>query len=360
MMNTVLPFIRKFFTILSTVFLLSNSLFAQNWMSIDRLIGSDWEAGDNIGISIAIDGEYMISGAWWEDNVPFVNSAGAAYVFKKDNMDNWTELTKLVSPNAETLGYFGFSVAIDGEYAAVAAYNEDEDDGTTVTGNAGAVYIYHLESNNWVMDQRLIASDYGQGDLFGYNIALSGNYLLVGAFSDDEDANGNNTMDNAGSAYVFERQPNGDWQEVAKLVASDRAAGDDFGKFVDIREDRAIIGAMNKNDDPNFYFSAGAAYIFERNNSNGAWEEPKKSWLLTEVLLTILDGMSLLMATKLSLVPEQKQISRVEEPPATQELPIFFLETVQEFGKRPKKFMPAIMHKMTFLVAPWILTVTSQ
>ena len=191
------------FTILS-LFIFSNTLLSQNWMSIDRLITSDWEAGDNIGISIAIDGEYMITGAWWEDNDPFVNSAGAAYIFKKDNMDNWTEVTKLTSPNPEVLGYFGFSVAIDGDYAAVSAYNEDVDDGTTVFGNAGAVYIYHREPNDsWTMEQRLIASDEGQGDLFGYNIAISGDYLLVGAFSEDEDVSGNNTLNNAGSAYIF-------------------------------------------------------------------------------------------------------------------------------------------------------------
>ncbi len=259
------------------LFFCSNLLFSQNWMSKGRFITSDWETGDNIGISIAIDGEYMITGAWWEDNDPFVNSAGAAYIFKKDNMDNWSEITKLTSPNPESLGYFGYSVAIDGEFAVVGAYNEDEDDGTTVYGNAGAVYVYHRELNDtWVMEQRLIASDVGQGDLFGYNIAISGDYILVGAFSEDEDVSGNNTMNNAGSAYIFERQPNGDWTEVNKLVASDRAEGDDFGKFVDIRGDRAIIGAMNKDDDPNFLFSAGAAYIFERNVNSGDWEEAQK------------------------------------------------------------------------------------
>ncbi len=269
---------RTLFLIICTTFLFNKSpLFSQNWMPIDRFITSDWEAGDNIGISIAIDGEYMITGAWWEDNDPFVNSAGAAFIFKKDNMDNWSEVTKLTSPNPESLGYFGFSVAIDGEFAVVGAYNEDEDDGTNVYGNAGAVYVYHREPNDvWVMVQRLIASDFGQADYFGHNVAISGDYILVGAYNDDEDAGGNNPMDAAGSAYVFERQPNGTWNQVKKLVASDRAAGDDFGKFVDIRGDRAIIGAMNKDDDPNFYFSAGAAYIFEKNSSSGDWEETQK------------------------------------------------------------------------------------
>ena len=264
-----------YFLILS-FFLIINSIISQNWMSIDRLISSDWEAGDNIGISVAIDGDFMITGAWWEDNIPFVNSAGAAYIFKKDNMDNWSEVLKLESPNAEVLGYFGFSVAIDGDYAVIGAYNEDEDDGTNVFINTGAVYVYHREMNDsWVMEQRLIASDFGEGDLFGYNLAISGTYIVIGAFSEDDDASGNNTLNNSGSAYIFERQPNGDWTEVEKLVASDRAEGDDFGKFVDIRGDRAIIGAMNKDDAPNYLFSAGAAYIFER-DINGNWLEDQK------------------------------------------------------------------------------------
>ena len=37
-----------------------------------------------------------------------------------------------------------------------------------------------------------------------------------------------------GLLIFLKRQPNGDWTEVNKLVASDRAEGDDFGKFVDI------------------------------------------------------------------------------------------------------------------------------
>ena len=77
-------------------------------MAIDRLLSSDWEQGDNIGISIAIDGEYMLTGAWWEDNVPFVNSAGAAYLFKKDNMDNWSEVIKWESPKCRSSGLFWF------------------------------------------------------------------------------------------------------------------------------------------------------------------------------------------------------------------------------------------------------------
>ena len=51
-------------------------------------------------------------------------------------------------------------------------------------------------------------------------------HRLVGASGDDD------AGDRSGSAYVFERQQDGSWLELEKLVASDGTAGDEFGMLV--------------------------------------------------------------------------------------------------------------------------------
>ena len=70
----------------------------------------------------------------------------------------------------------------------------------------------------------------------------------------------------AGAAYLFERDLGGpgNWGEVTTLTASDAQFNDVFGFSVAISGDTAIVGA----------FRLGAAYIFERNQGGpGNWGE---------------------------------------------------------------------------------------
>ncbi|MCB0649795.1 MAG: T9SS type A sorting domain-containing protein [Saprospiraceae bacterium] len=273
-MNRILPFyVFVIFLIIST----QNLLDAQQWNLVQNISTSDLEAQDNLGFSVAIDEDYFITGAWWEDYqlTSNLSTAGAAYLFKRNTSNTWDEVEKLYAGFPEALGYFGCSVAIDGNQFAVGAYNED--DIPSGSGNAGAVYVYEILPNGTVQPTaHLVASDPGNGDLFGNNIAMSGGCILIGAHNQDEDITDSNTMNEAGAAYVFEKQNDGSWIEVQKLVASDRASGDNFGKFLDIRGDKLIIGAPNKTDESNFYFNAGAAYIFEKDPSSGQWIEVQK------------------------------------------------------------------------------------
>ncbi len=108
---------------------------------------------------------------------------------------------------------------------------------------------------------KAVASDRAVFDNFGYSVSVSGDYAIVGAPGD----NINVSEINAGSAYIFERDGSGMWTEVQKLVASDRAVGDRFGISVSISGDYAIMGAYLEDEDAmggNFQDQAGSAYIF--------------------------------------------------------------------------------------------------
>ena len=51
-------------------------------------------------------------------------------------------------------------------------------------------------------------------------MAIAGDYAIVGAAGEDENAAGGNTQAEAGSAYVFKRGSDGVWQQVQKIVTT--------------------------------------------------------------------------------------------------------------------------------------------
>jgi hypothetical protein len=102
-------------------------------------------------------------------------------------------------------------------------------------------------------------------DYFGGALALSsdGSTALIGAY-------GQNSF--TGAAYVFKRNNDGSWSQLARLVAPDGAEGDYFGKAVAISGDgnTMLVGAYANNA------KRGAAYIFRHNNSNNTWGTAQK------------------------------------------------------------------------------------
>lgn len=111
-----------------------------------------------------------------------------------------------------------------------------------------------LKWNETKLSYSVAAAD----DAFGVSVSASseGNRVLIGVNRDD----GNNGED-SGSAYIYDLV-DGKWI-ATKLTASDGAAGQFFGNWVSLFNDRALIG------------SNGAAYIFDL--INDSWVETKLS-----------------------------------------------------------------------------------
>ncbi|MCH2161079.1 MAG: hypothetical protein MK085_04315 [Phycisphaerales bacterium] len=135
-------------------------------------------------------------------------------------------------------------------------------------GNAsGSAYIFERDGNGeWSEVAKLVANDGASGDLFGRRVSISGDTVVVGAYLDDDSGS------NSGSAYIFERDGNGAFSQVEKLVANDGAAYNYFGSTVFVSGERVIVGAYGDNDNGNV---SGGAYIFER-NGKGAFTQVEK------------------------------------------------------------------------------------
>lgn len=227
---------------------------ANSWLHEQLLIPSDGAAGHWFGASVALENDRAVVGA------PYVDGAGAAYVFKLEGT-NWIEETKLTGPPTGSAGGFGWSAAIHGDTIIVGASDDDAD---TVEGT-GAAYVFRLQGATWVQEAKLTAPDGMYLDRFGSSVAISGDVVVVGAHDNDAQCP---SFNDEGSAYVFERQ-GGDWQHTATLDPGGDAClgGIRFGIEVAIDGDLILVGAYNENIPPTAY-GAGTAYVFRRAGSN--------------------------------------------------------------------------------------------
>lgn len=188
----------------------------------------------------------------------------------------FSELLKVVAADRADSDRFGWAVDISGNYAVVGAY---ADDFGGANPNMGSVYIYEKEGiADWTMVQKINNSDQDDYDRFGWSVAIDGDFIVVGAYAEDHDEFDGSSLSKAGSAYIFERGGDGVWNEVQKLVASDRAEDDEFGWSVDISGTTVVIGAHFEDHDAGgggYIYNAGSAYIFDR-EIDGTWTETQK------------------------------------------------------------------------------------
>lgn len=153
---------------------------------------------------------------------------------------------------------FGISVALSGDFAVVGAPGDDEE-----AEDAGAAYVFERVGHAWVQRAKLTAgADAISNDEFGASVAISGNTIIVGAAEADP-----LEVTNAGAAYVF-RQDGEAWPLEQLLIADDMTELDRFGSAVAIDGDNVAIGARFHGTPGNV---PGAAYVFVR--SGAEWTQ---------------------------------------------------------------------------------------
>jgi len=242
-------------------------------------------------------------------------NAGAVYVFTR-NGNVWAQQAYVKASNAGNGDHFGNAVALsaDGNTMAVAAFWESSA-ATGVNGNqddnsipqAGAVYVFIRRGSAWTQQAYIKASNTGnagegdlpgEGDQFGFSLALSddGNTLAVGAPSEDSNAsgiNGNQKDESAltaGAMYVYARSGNA-WTQQA-YIKSDAppmaAAGDQFGYSLALNADGSTLAvgvydeggsgrSVNATVDA-MRNGSGAAYVFSRKGAAWMREAYLKTW----------------------------------------------------------------------------------
>jgi len=117
----------------------------------------------------------------------------------------------LKASNTDTGDVFGSSVAVSGNTAVVGAYQEssgatgvngDEADNSTLY--AGAVYVFVRNGTTWQQQAYLKASNAGWRDRLGYSVGISGDTVVVGAYTEESAATGVNGDESDDSAPTRE------------------------------------------------------------------------------------------------------------------------------------------------------------
>jgi hypothetical protein len=206
---------------------------------------------DQFSYSVAVSGNLMVVGAHLDD-VEAVN-AGKVYVYDLSSATPTVPVFTLNNPGPATSDWFGYSVAISGSWVVVGAYRND-----TSATDAGSAYVYDLSSGTPTVPVATLDNPGpAASDHFGYSVAISGTKVVVGAYFDDTDAT------NAGSAYVYDVNSSTPTVPIATLSNPSPVAEDYFGGSVAISGTRILVGAQGDNTTIG---DAGSAYVFDLNS----------------------------------------------------------------------------------------------
>ena len=217
-------------------------------------------AGDIYGAALAIDGDMALVASEWDDDKG--TDSGAVFVFRCTG-SSWQRVQKLVPSDGQAGDNFGRAVSLSGNTALIGTHWDDDN------GNeSGSAYVFNYNGSQWIQAQKLLAADGQAGDRFGNTVFVQGDVLAVGAWLEDQGGSA------AGAAYVF-RFNGTQWVQEQKLQASDKEAGDNFGRYVYIDGDALIVGAYHDDDGGS---NAGAAYVFRYSGAEWVEEQKLVAW----------------------------------------------------------------------------------
>ncbi|MBT8061313.1 MAG: FG-GAP repeat protein, partial [Gammaproteobacteria bacterium] len=272
------------------------------------------------GAAVAIDGDTIAVGAPADDSLSSgVNASqsyttietfgdnrdtGAVFVFSRSG-NSWSQQAYIKASNPTAGGQMGgpnsffvqgdqfgttldlsgntLVVGVPNEASAASGINANQNDDEAPF--AGAVYAFVRNGSAWSQQAYIKASNTGRADGFGTSLDIEGDRLAVGAPNENSNATGlngdqdNNTIGQAGAAYLFERTAS-TWQQTDYVKSSNPGFGDQFGFSVALDGDRLLVGAngessaatgINGDQDDDSNINAGATYLFER--LNGQWQQ---------------------------------------------------------------------------------------
>ncbi len=205
----------------------------------------DCDTNDWFGVNVEIAGDYALVTSRYDDN-EMGQDAGAVYIFKREG-NNWLELDKLMP--ADSAGFVGYEFcALYEDNLVVGAYSDD-----AMLPNAGSAYLYLKYGDTWIEVDRLYPDDLEEGDQFGSHCAIFKERIAIGANSDDDLA------PNSGACYVY-RWNESEWYQEMKITAADGDTADQFGTQVDLYEEYMIVGSRYNDE---LGVNSGAVYVYQ-------------------------------------------------------------------------------------------------
>ena len=218
-----------------------------SWEQVDRLVGSDVQAGDRFASTVTARDGHLLVGA------PRKNG-GTVYAFHHDSMGAWSELQTL-SGRLDGDTRFGATLHLHGDQALIGA--------PRAVSGTGLVYTYALASDTsgWEASGQLLPFDGASRHGFGSAIAADDNGVWIGAPG---------AMSRTGALYRFEQAAaSGTWTASTRLEHPNTEEGDMLGMTLASAGSHVAVGL------PGDDYGAGTLAMYD-----GAAE----SWSPTELL----------------------------------------------------------------------------
>lgn len=215
----------------------------------------------NFGTSVDIEGDTLVIGSPTEINANFF-SVGKAHIYTR-SANTWTLQQTLEASDAQPSSHFGGAVALEGDTVAVSAPGKNLSRGGIVLGFAGSVYIYTRSATSWTERTIITADNFDAADMFGSDIDLDNNTLVVTATGERSNATGidgdktNNSVENSGAVYVFIGSGSSWVQDT--YIKSDVSPVIEFGQAISLYGDTLAITSTNEIK----------VYVYVR--ENGIW-----------------------------------------------------------------------------------------
>lgn len=207
---------------------------------MSTLKSPNYQTSGDFGLSVAVNGNIVIVGAPFETASGFAN-AGHAYAF---NAETGALITNMTSPNPQNSGLFGESVAISGETVVVGAPEE------TAAGidQGGNVYTFKTLTGA-LLHTFSSPNDTSGGGHFGVSVGIWNNTIVVGSPAENF---------GYGRAYTFNARTGG---LMGTLVTPNKhGTPGHFGTSVAISGKTVVVGAPLEN--VSSFSKAGNAYTF--------------------------------------------------------------------------------------------------
>ena len=198
----------------------------QSWHQ-HQVIKPTSDTNSSFGQSVSIDGFNLVVGA--PENTENGVAKGSVHVFKK-TLGQWTEVQQIVDQGGHPDDRFGHAVDVQNNQILVGAINAHYGNLKT-----GAVFVYQLTQGEWQYSQKLLPSELEDGAGFGGSLDQTNRWVLVGNHAENDDSQPRN-------AYFFENI-NGTWVSAQAVISSDWNTDQKFGLDVAVEGNWAVIGA---------------------------------------------------------------------------------------------------------------------
>jgi len=214
------------------------------WHVEQQLTASDASEDDAFGLSLDLDGDRAVVAAWKARG-----ERGQAYVFDRDPADGrWSQVSRLQAADGSRGDEFGVSVGLDGDRVAVAA-------------RGGSVaYVFERDAGQWTETATLDPQQSpGAGPWLSGAAAVSGDRIAIGYPGDPD----------GGSVTVMLQQPDGSWA-VESVLRESAAADGSFGFALHLDDDLLVVGSPDDNGTAD---STGAVWVYRRSGSSWTLEQ---------------------------------------------------------------------------------------